>query len=642
VARSISDLKTRAQPDSRASASAEIAAAAFVRAIPTALLVGVAWSLAWALTGSVDAADWLPFAIGAGVLLAAVLLSGAAVRPTQAAAAGLVALVALAGWAALSLTWSAVPSLARDEALLTALYAITLAVPLVTLREPEERHAALLAVVAGAGLLAVAAAVALRFGARPLERYDSGRLNFPISYQNAQAAAFLVAFWPAVALAARVRGAVAGRAAALGAAVAVLGGGLLTQSKGAALGLAVSALFFFAVCPVRLRALVPAVVAAALVGSSFTVLTAPYRADTHSAEAAAIRSAGTRTLWLVAAAVAIGIVYALVDRRLAVPERARRIAGALVVAAVLAGAAAGAGAFFVAVDHPIGFFHAKWRSFKHLPTHERASTHLLSLGSNRYDFWRVAAHEFRRHPLAGIGARGFGPAYLKERRSNESPARAHSLPLETASEQGVVGLLLLVSALGLPLAAGLRRVGGAARAGALAGAVYWIAHASVDWTWTFPAAAIPFFLVLGIAAAETEAPRLRPLLARSAAAVAVLVSVLAFAPPWLSARFTNGSYDASPPAAARDLRWARRLDPLSVEPLIARATLARSPRRAIPPLERAVELEPRVPDLRYLLGLGYLRAGRVADARRSLVEAKRLDPRDKTIDAALRAARRRR
>ena len=33
----------------------------------------------------------------------------------------------------------------------------------------------------------------------------------------------------------------------------------------------------------------------------------------------------------------------------------------------------------------------------------------LTIGSNRYDFWRVAVHEFAHHPVAGIGARDADP-----------------------------------------------------------------------------------------------------------------------------------------------------------------------------------------------------------------------------------------
>ena len=105
-----------------------------LRFVPILLVAAAGGSLAWREYGSIAAPDWLPYAIGCALLLATLLLSGVAVRPATLAVAGLAGLLALATWAAVSLTWSPVPDLARDEALLTALYAVVLAIPLVTLR----------------------------------------------------------------------------------------------------------------------------------------------------------------------------------------------------------------------------------------------------------------------------------------------------------------------------------------------------------------------------------------------------------------------------------------------------------------------------------------------------------------------------
>ena len=59
------------------------------------------------------------------MLVVAVSRRSPAARPRELGA--LAALVALAGWEAISISWSAVPSLARDEALLTLFYAVVLA-----------------------------------------------------------------------------------------------------------------------------------------------------------------------------------------------------------------------------------------------------------------------------------------------------------------------------------------------------------------------------------------------------------------------------------------------------------------------------------------------------------------------------------
>ena len=109
----------------------------------------------------------------------------------------------------------------------------------------------------------------------------------------------------------------------------------------------------------------------------------------------------------------------------------------------------------------------------------------------------------------------------------------------------------------------------------------------------------------------------------------MLLAVLAFAPPWLSARYTEQALRSSSDSSAA-LRRARRLDPLSIDPLVAEATLASSP-GDIAPLRRAVDKEPRRSDLHLLLARAYKKAGREDDARRELLAARRLDPSDSSL-----------
>jgi len=169
--------------------------------------------------------------------------------------------------------------------------------------------------------------------------------------------------------------------------------------------------------------------------------------------------------------------------------------------------------------------------------------------------------------------------------------------------------------------------------------VYWVVHSTVDWTWSFPALSLPAVLLIGVAAAPEPGRPLRPLAAVPVGVAAVALAVFAFAPPWLSDRYTNLAY-GHPAQAASDLRRARWLDPLSTAPYEAEAALAKKP-ADIPPLRAAVRKEPRQIDLRYQLGLAYLRAGRKAAAARQLEAALRLDPRSDDVAKALRSARER-
>jgi O-Antigen ligase/Tetratricopeptide repeat len=593
--------------------------------------------LAWDSSGSIAAEDWLPYAVVASFVLAAVLLAGTAVLPGRTALIAAALLVSFSVWTAVSAAWSPLPDLARDDGLLALFYAVAFLTPLVTLRSAADRLAALVVVVLGLGALAVATAVSLRGGSSDLH-YLGGRLDFPVTYWNGEAAMTLVAFWPAVALSAERSLNPILRGLTLAAATSMLALWVGTQSKGGGVALAASAVVFFSVSGARLRTLVPTALAAALAGAGARALTEPFRADAAGFDRA-VHRAGTVTLGLAAIAAVVGCVYAVVDGRVRVPARAARIAGIVVVAVMALALIGGAGVFVSKVDHPIGWTQGRWDDFKHLDTSEQSSSHFGQLGSNRYDFWRVALDEFRDHPVAGIGGHGWAVAYLRHGQSRETPQRGHSLELDALSETGILGALLLVAAGVLALVAvGLPARRSLPAAGALGTAAYFVVHTGGDWVWTIPAVSLPAFAIVGIGA---SIDRNRPLpwrFAVPAGVVAIVMGLVAFAPPWLSSRLVDRAYEArTPVAASGDLRWARRLDRLAVEPLIAQSALAKPP-ATIPPLVKAVAKQPRDPELYYLLGLAYIDAGRKADARRVLRAALAFSPRDDAIRLALREA----
>jgi hypothetical protein len=613
---------------------------AAARSLPAIFLLAATCVLAWSETGSIEARDWLLYPIFAALLLALILAVGAASAPPPGALVGLAALVLLAVWQAASAGWSALPSLARDDALLSLFYVAALAVALLTVRGAGDGLAVTAAVAATGGGLALATALAVRYGSDPARYFvGDGRLAWPVTYPNGDAAIFLIGLWPGLVLAAERRLPSLVRALALGAAAAALAGWLLTQSKGGGIALAASAVIVFAVSPQRLRLLVPAAIVTALVAPQFKPLTAPFNAG--SSLAATAKHGAFTLVWLTAAGTLAGLVYALADRRVDLPARAHRAAQVLVGALAVAAVVVAAAAFFASVDHPGRFVSDKWHSFKHLPRSEAARTHFVSLGSNRYDFWRVALTEFRHHPVAGIGGRGFGPAYLVEGRSGETPARAHSVELDVLSELGAPGLLLLVAGLGGPLFVCFRRLRlrDPTATAAFAAGAYWVIHASGDWNWTIPALGVPFFVLLG-AGAGGRRGTLRARVAWPAAAVAVIVALLVFAPPWLSGRL-SGQALVSSSSRASDLRWARRLDPLSVQPYLVEAQTASRPAAAIAPLQKAAEKQPRSVEVRYELGLAYLRANRRPAARRELRAALALNPgAPRILDALNRVSRR--
>lgn len=611
---------------------------AAVRALPTTAVAAVGLVLAWQ-QGSLRAPDWLPGAVVVALVLAVSLGSGVGVRIAPAGLAGVAGLVGLALWAALSIAWSPSPSGARDEALLATLYAVSFVVPLVTVRSARERRLAVWLVVAGLAVTGIATCITLIHARFPADLYFGGRLDRPISYPNATALLFALGYWPAVATVAHPSARPAVRGAALGAAMLFVELTLAAQSKGALLGLIVSAVVVFAFLPYRLRLLIPTAATCLIAAATFAALTAPYRASTDAALAGSVRHVGKVALIAAAVAAAAGGVYAIVDRRFTIGARTRRAAGGGLIVLLAAGILTGVALFIGREPHPDAFMAHKWAAFKHVDQRATGSTHLLSLGSARYDLWRVALHEFIHHPASGIGARGFYSAYLREGRTAETPLRAHSLYFDTLSEEGLIGALLLAVALVPPLVFLARRRASLSTAAALAAGVVFVVHAGVDWMWTVPPVGMLFFVLVGLGAAGHGAAKpLSRATSRLGGGLAVLVALVAFAPPWVADRYVADAY-RTPADAGVDLRWARRLDPLSLDPFFARWRLAPTPSARIAALEDARRLEPDNIAAAYQLGLSQLAAGRRRAARASLLDAHRLAPRDELIAAALNKSR---
>jgi O-antigen ligase len=136
------------------------------------------------------------------------------------------------------------------------------------------------------------------------------------------------------------------------------------------------------------------------------------------------------------------------------------------------------------------------------------TTRLGSIQSNRYQYWRVAAGSFARHPLIGLGSGGFRVDWLRHRTVADPALNAHSLYIETAAELGIVGLVLLLGFLiGVARSAreALRPAPGFA-VGAAAAVTAFAIHAGVDWDWQIPAVTIPALVLAGalIALADGE------------------------------------------------------------------------------------------------------------------------------------------
>ena len=139
---------------------------------------------------------------------------------------------------------------------------------------------------------------------------------------------------------------------------------------------------------------------------------------------------------------------------------------------------------------------------------------LTTLSSSRYAYWRVAIHTFDKQPLRGVGAGGWAVYWLQHQGHNGFAQDAHSLPLQTMAELGLIGLaLLIVVFAGAVMAArGALIVDRAAAAAPIAVLVAWFAHSLIDWDWQMPAVSLIAFGMAGLLAAVcVEGARTEPL-----------------------------------------------------------------------------------------------------------------------------------
>lgn len=533
--------------------------------------------------------DWLP-----GALLAAFgvlsLVLGAGGLPRRLGRAELVALASLGGltaWAFASIAWAGVQGDAWTGANRALLYlgVFTLFVLLPWRASPAAT--VLCAYVLGTSIVA---ALAVERAASDVDRFIDGRLSYPTGYPNANAALFLSAFWIALVLATRRSIPVPVRVAAGAAAAFLPQAAMLSQSRGSGVSFVATGVVLIVLLPGRLRTAAGIAGATTLValtwGTHAAVFDAAFvgGADLRSAIG---RSGAVMTATSAAAALVV-LAWAIVDRRVELSPRAQRLvdraaaaAAALLVIGILAG---------VVASHPVARVEQAWTNFTAVDATNSSRPHFsLGIGSNRHDFWRVAVSRFEDRPLTGIGADNFAVDYMRDRRSIEEPAYPHSLPVMVLSQLGIVGAALFASflvSIGVATVPrrsddpGVAAVGGAA----VAGAVYFFVHASVDWFWEIPALGAPAMALMGLAAgvratsgAEVPAGRRLPRVALAAIAAVTVVAAASCAFPWLAQRQIDRATAVwrTNPAEAYDLlSSARALNPLSAKPDLVAGVIA--------------------------------------------------------------------
>lgn len=408
-------------------------------------------------------------------------------------------LALLAAWTLASAAWAPIAGTAYHYGQRVVLYAGVLVAGAALLRGRRAQRAVVPAL-AGGAVIVIGYGISERLlpGLLHFQRSVSaqGRLEQPLTYWNAMGELAALGFVMCAALAGdasrdrRLRMLAAAASAPLGMAL------YITFSRGALFACAAGLVALIVLVPRReqLRALMTCVAA----GAVAAVVAAPFHSVTSLAGSAGTRESEGAVVLV--ALIVIAACGALAQRRLSERESAEltlpRRAPVIALAVICVG---------LALAIVVG---AKEKSVRPL---SGGATRLGTLQSNRYAYWRVALRAFGDEPLRGVGAGGWSVYWLRDRKIDEFAQDAHSLPLQTLAELGIVGFALLlafIAGVGWA-AASARRVSPVLAGGPIAGCIVWLAHAPLDWDWEMPAVTLVALVLAGalLGLADLRLPR---------------------------------------------------------------------------------------------------------------------------------------
>lgn len=637
---------------------AEVEGQSAPRALDSAgrVLDGALLALPGALTVylAFDAGGYFPDGPAlAGIALALVLVLRLALverpfagfSPPAAVAAGALGLYAL--WTLLSATWSD----ASARSLLEFDRALVYCLALVVFGSMPRSFSRLRWMAGGLSVgIVVIALVALATWILP-ETFpveatrDHRSLSYPLTYSNALGILCVIGAILSLHFASSLRENRWIRALAAGALPILAVTVYFTMSRGPVF-VAVVGLVIYAVLGrprgllTGLLATVPASIVAVLMAYESDLLTG--KGHTTAAAVAQGKELAVAVGVCALAAAGLRLLLAPLDtrvRKFSLPTPLRDPVTGLAWVAGIAGAVT-----LALVSGTPGWIEERYDRFLH---HEQGTpgadgrTNLADASNHgRVDNWDVALGAFRDQPFHGQGAGTYELTWRAERPASQvtyDVKDAHSLYVEVLSELGIVGLLLLLTALVavfLALAPAWRGIERSLYAALFAAAVTWAVHAGVDWDWEIPAVSLWLFAIGGAALATHRRRIARGPLPSVARLVAgLLVLALAFVPGLIlaSERQLQAAADAyergdcsegAERAKASSATLGTRPEPYE---LLAYCEVRRGrARTGLRAMRKAVERDPA--NWKFHYGLALVSGAAGLDPRPAAHEARRLNP----------------
>lgn len=573
--------------------------------------------------------------IGAGALLAAVAASGAAlwgVLPAPSIGREGVAFACLAvgfvAWNAVTILWSAAPDRSWEYFNRGLVYLAFAVVGAFVGSAVAPRIVVWLL----GGLIGATCLWALAEKAVPALYGDYGRLarlRSPVGYWNALALVVVFGLSTALWAATRPRHSRRVKAGAVVLLYSLLVALVLTYSRGGILAALVVLGLWLALTRERFDSVAAFVIAAAPAAAVLAVaLALPGIAKDGQPHSVRVQDGAVFALVLVLGA-GLAFAAAFFAREPPSLERQR----------LLLRVAAGASAVLLVVG--VGVIASRGNPLKSQEVSQSASRFSEGSLNNRWGWWKEAWQGFKGQPIGGTGAGSFELVHRKLRKSDVSVREVHNLPLQFASETGLVGLLLAAGAAGAALLGGWRALGrldGDERAAAVALGVAlptFLVHGALDYDWEFVALCGPLFFVTGfLLATGREAMRVRHPVWALALVLVAWAGLYSIAAPRVAAGRVDDAYAelerGSVEKAVSAAKSAHSLDPLSIEPLEAWASAEESRSK----LARARELYVQAVELQPLNSVAWYELGRydqevIGDdvaATRELRRAIQLDP----------------